>query len=283
MKIGSLCTGYGGLDIAVERFFGAETVWVSDNDPKVSQWLAENLPEAPNLGDVKLVDWDSVSPIDIMTAGYPCQPFSLAGKREGVNDPRHIWPDVYRGICALRPRYVVLENVPGHRKHGFGEVLGDLAEARYDCRWISLSASHVGAPHKRERVFIVGIAADPIGELWDGSRFQRERRGAEHSNSAVSATHSPSWWWIDSDGVDYSPAVGRWEEFLGRQAPAPHVSSSRSKTGFVPSQYFYEWMMGLDEGHVTDSQIPVGAQKKILGNGVVPEQAFQALRLLFSI
>lgn len=155
MKLGSLCTGYGGLDMAVSRVFNAETVWVSDNDPKVSQWLSEKLPELPNLGDVKQIDWPTVPEVDIITAGYPCQPFSLAGKRKGVDDPRHIWPWIFEGICTLRPRYVVLENVPGHRRQGFGEVLGSLAEARYDSRWISIPASLAGAPHKRERVFIV--------------------------------------------------------------------------------------------------------------------------------
>lgn len=163
LTIGSLCTGYGGLDMAVESFFNAKTIWVADNDPKVSQWLSEKLPELPNLGDVKEINWSTVPAVDIMTAGYPCQPFSLAGKRNGIEDPRHIWPWIYEGIRTLRPKYVVLENVPGHRRQGFGDVLGSLAEARYDAKWVSIPASLAGAPHKRERVFI--LATNRVGHL----------------------------------------------------------------------------------------------------------------------
>ena len=90
MKIGSLCTGYGGLDIAVEAFFIAEMVWCAEIDKQASELIATRFNK-PNLGDIKQIDWDTVEPIDILTAGYPCQPFSHAGQRKGDNDERHIW------------------------------------------------------------------------------------------------------------------------------------------------------------------------------------------------
>ena len=113
MKIGSLCTGYGGLDMAVEAFFNAEMVWCAENDKYASK-LIEQRFNKPNLGDIKLIDWATAEPIDILTAGYPCQPFSHAGQRKGTDDDRHIWPHIIKAIGILRPKFIILENVRGH-------------------------------------------------------------------------------------------------------------------------------------------------------------------------
>ena len=110
MKIGSLCTGYGGLDMAVEAYFDAETIWCAENDKYASKLIAERF-NIPNHGDIKSINWHDVEPIDILTAGYPCQPFSIAGDRKGENDPRHIWPNIKEIISILRPSIVILENV----------------------------------------------------------------------------------------------------------------------------------------------------------------------------
>ena len=111
--------------MAVEAFFNAETVWTSDYDKYASIVIKERLNK-PNLGDIKQIKWDEVEPIDILTAGYPCQPFSVAGNRKGENDPRHIWPEIKKGISILRPKFVILENVKGHLTLGFDKVLNDL-------------------------------------------------------------------------------------------------------------------------------------------------------------
>ncbi|WP_425297057.1 DNA cytosine methyltransferase [Nocardia brasiliensis] len=94
------------------------------------------------------MDWHSVPPIDILTAGYPCQPFSTSGRRKGKDDPRHLWPFVYEAIRVLRPRLTLLENVAGHRSKGFDTVLGDLAEIGLSAQWVSVRASDIGAPHR---------------------------------------------------------------------------------------------------------------------------------------
>lgn len=156
----SLCTGYAGLDLAVEAVTGARTVAVSDLDKGANKILAHRLPDVPNLGDLKLIDWTAWVGTDVMTAGYPCQPFSHAGKREGTDDPRHIFPYIAEGIRVVGPRLVVLENVRGHLALGFDTVLGTLADIGYDARWVCVRASDVGAPHRRERMFIVATPAD---------------------------------------------------------------------------------------------------------------------------
>jgi len=104
--------------MAVETYFNAEMVWCAENDKYASKLIQERF-DKPNLGDIKQIDWASVEPIDILTAGYPCQPFSHAGQRKGDNDERHIWPHILKGISILRPKYIVLENVRGHLSLGF--------------------------------------------------------------------------------------------------------------------------------------------------------------------
>jgi len=163
LRLGSLCTGYGGLDLAAETVLGPLThAWHAEIDPHASQVLAHHWPDVPNLGDLTAVDWAHVEPVDVLTAGYPCQPLSLAGRRAGMNDERWIWDGIYAAIRVLRPRIVLLENVAGHLTLGFGRVLGDLAAAGFDAEWGCFRASDVGAPHRRERVFIVAWpATDP--------------------------------------------------------------------------------------------------------------------------
>ena len=160
MRLGSLCSGAGGLDLAVEQAFGAETVWHCEIDDAASKVLAHHWPDVPNHRDLTTTDWSAVEPVDILTGGYPCQPFSHAGKRKGTDDERHIWPDVREAIRRLRPRYTFLENVAGHRSLGFDRVLGDLAEDGFHVRWTSVRASDVGAPHQRERLFILVTPPD---------------------------------------------------------------------------------------------------------------------------
>ena len=94
MRIGSLFSGYGGLDMAVAAHYGATVAWHCEFDKHPSAILAHHYPDIPNHHDVTSVDWSAVEPVDIITGGYPCQPFSHAGNRKGTNDERHLWPYV---------------------------------------------------------------------------------------------------------------------------------------------------------------------------------------------
>ncbi|AOQ28524.1 DNA methyltransferase [Mycobacterium phage WillSterrel] len=179
MRIGSICSGAAGLDLAVEQVFGAHTVWHCEVDTAASKVLAHRYPDIPNHGDITAIDWDTVEPVDILCGGYPCQPFSHAGQRKGTNDERHIWPYVREAIRRVRPRYTVLENVAGHRSLGFDRVLGDLAEDGLHVRWTSIRASDIGAPHQRDRLFVV--VTDPRdGDVAEWARPSR-REGGERT------------------------------------------------------------------------------------------------------
>ena len=159
LTVGSLFSGIGGFDLGLERA-GMKVIWQSEIDEFASKVLKKHWPNVPNLGDITKVDWTNIERPDVICGGYPCQPFSTAGKRGGANDHRHLWPAMFNAICVLRPRYALMENVRGHLSLGFDRVLGDLAEIGYDAEWQVIPAAAVGAPHKRDRVFIVAYPND---------------------------------------------------------------------------------------------------------------------------
>lgn len=314
LRLMSLCSGYGGLDLAVEDFFGATTRFVAEVDVDASTVLASRFPMAANLGDIKCVDWwQFAGRVDILTAGYPCQPFSQAGLRRGTEDERHLWPWIAEAVRQIRPRVVVLENVAGHLRRGFGVVLADFAEMGMSARWCTVRASEVGAPHRRERVFAIAYAdSDRLQGIAQGNRSvcklgieqwghfdgcgldaatdpnrQSARRfagstlGQEGQDSGRGQSHNGQ---RPEDGVrivdsgqsgfdwgQYAFAVSEWERRIGRPAPLPLVPGSRQLNAKL-----VEWMMGLPAGWVTDL-IPNRRSLRILGNGVVPQQAAFAL------
>lgn len=168
LTVGSLCSGIGGLDLGLQSA-GMRVVWQAEVDPFRSQVLARHWPDVPNHGDITTIDWSTVERPDVIVGGYPCQPFSLNGKRRGAADERHLWPFVRDAVRVLGPRWVLLENVRGHLTLGFDRVLADLAALGFDAEWSLVSACSVGAAHTRERVFIV---AHP--RPWEGVHGQRE-------------------------------------------------------------------------------------------------------------
>lgn len=200
LKIGSLFSGVGGLDLAVESFFGGETVWHCEWEAEPSKVLAARWPSVPNFGDVTAVDWSTVEPVDIICGGFPCQDLSLAGRRSGMRPGTRsgLWADFLRAIDALKPKVVVIENVRGllsgcaesasdselgqcprcvdpdggasHTPNvrALGRVLGDLSTLGFDAEWHGLLASDVGAPHGRFRVFVLAYARGVrLGTRWD--------------------------------------------------------------------------------------------------------------------
>ena len=382
VTIGSLFSGYGGLDLGVELALGhTRTAWVSDVEPGPCAILAKRYEGIPNLGNVTRIDWDSVEPVDVICGGSPCQDLSLAGRRAGMHDGTRsgLWESMLAGISAIRPQLVIWENVRGalsasahsnmESEKGYmgdrtnrpslralGRVLGDLAGIGYDAQWTSIRASDIGAPHRRERVFIV---AHPESKPWciqhgndavaghaDSATFSQWRQpttGEEKSRRTWTDAGRPDRTPVvlptptardvkdnriarnpnrpnDTDTLSraltllptptaerpdgrkssgfregranfhdiikhdqfgqYAPAIARWEAALGREAPAP---TEPGRTGQRLSAAFVEWLMGLPAGWVTGVEIPRTQQLRALGNGVVPQQAAQAITELITI
>lgn len=158
MKVGSLFSGIGGLDLGLERA-GMEIVWQVEFDLYCQKVLARHWPGVPRYGDIKTVDFTRVEQPDLICGGFPCQPVSCAGKRQGDADAQWLWPEFYRAICEAQPRWVLVENVPGllSAQNGrlFGGILRDLARSGYDAEWDLLPAAAFGAIHERFRLFLV--------------------------------------------------------------------------------------------------------------------------------
>ena len=303
MKVGSFCTGYGGLDLAVEQYYNAELSWVSEIDNNCNKLLEKRFNK-PNLGDLTSVNWEDVEPVDIICAGFPCQPFSDAGSKKGDKDERAIFPLVAESIGVLRPRYVFLENVAGittTRNGGGLDVVGLLTQMGYDCRWGIIRASDIGACHQRARWFCVASDSNSDREGGGQTGTVREQGNNERQINKVRPDRSSSLPASDSDSsrlqqqcgsitmeerhrtperdsceIDwgkYTGAIRRWSETIGRPPPPPAKDLKLSSS-------FVEWMMGLPEGWVCDLGLPRTVELKMLGNGVVPQQALLALELL---
>lgn len=207
--VGSLFSGIGGLDLGLERA-GMRVIWQSEIDPYACRVLAKHWPGLPNLGDIKEVDWRQVERPDIICGGYPCQPFSTAGRRAGEDDPRHLWPWVRDAISALRPRYAILENVRGHLSLGGTTVLGELAAIGYDAEWSVVSAASVGAPHRRDRLFIVAYPTGSDARITEPHRMGSPAGQAAELGEPGRAGRPISDWWETepnmgrvADGIPY--------------------------------------------------------------------------------
>lgn len=219
--IGSLFSGYGGLDLGVQMALGSgELAWVSDIEPGPKAILKHHHPNVENLGDVTQVDWTHVEPVDVIAGGSPCQDLSVAGVRAGMKPGTRsgLWESMFNAVRTIRPHLVVWENVLGalsanafslmEQREGrlgngadrpvlraLGRVLGDLASIGYDAQWASLRASDVGACHRRARVFVVGF---PHGDRWWLDRALNTARPtvvgeAEGENFLPTPTATFSW------------------------------------------------------------------------------------------
>ena len=155
LKILDLFSGIGGFSLGLEATGGFETTAFCDIDPYCRSVLKKHWPNVPIFEDIRKLKGTDIGTVDIITGGYPCQPFSVAGKQKGVEDKRHLWPEYFRLIKECRPTWVIGENVSGHIKLGLDSVIEDLESEGYATRTFSISASSIGANHKRERIWIV--------------------------------------------------------------------------------------------------------------------------------
>jgi len=162
MTFGSLFAGIGGLDLGLERA-GMECRWQVEINPFCQKVLAKHWPEVKRYGDIRQLDFSELERVDLIAGGFPCQDVSHAGKRVGIDGSRSgLWASMAQTIYHLRPKYALVENVPGLLDRGIERVLRDLAGLGFDAEWTVLSACTFGAPHPRERVFIL---AYPQGKL----------------------------------------------------------------------------------------------------------------------
>jgi len=277
-----LCSGIGGWAIAF-RELGINTIAFCEIDKYPRQVLQKNFPSVPIFNDLKELTYEDIKErtgvdgIDILTCSYPCQPFSVAGKQKGEEDPRHLWTDTLRIVQECRPTWFVGENVSGHIKLGLDTVLEDLASEGYDTRTFIIPASSVGAWHQRQRIWIIGHKTVSDTE----SLRLRGRSGQE--------CRSPQWQFLQKE------QEGReiWREIEGRSTPygedVPDTDQQRTQIPLEGQQSSIELSGGSSEKNWWQTQselcgvpdgISYGLDKgrvgriKGLGNAIVPQIAW---------
>jgi DNA (cytosine-5)-methyltransferase 1 len=174
VTVGSLFAGIGGFDLGFERA-GFEVKWQVEIDPFCRAVLAKHWPDVRRYEDVRTVGAE-LERVDVLCGGFPCQDVSSAGPRIGISGERSgLWGEFHRVICELRPRYVVVENTEGLLARGLDRVLGDLAGSGYDAEWACIQAADLGAPHERERLFLVAYPDAVNGQARVGMRDAKAR------------------------------------------------------------------------------------------------------------
>ena len=319
----SFCTGYGGLELGIGRA-GVDVRIVCNVE--IEAFVQANLvakTEEGRMADAPIWTDLKTFPASIfrgkvrgIIGGYPCQPFSSAGKRKGEEDPRHLWPYIRKHVRAVRPLWCFFENVQGHATMGLWRVLSDLEEEGYETTWGIFSAEEVGAPHQRKRVFILGRLGNSASE--------RPRGGSEDCEGEQSEVLGER---LESDGELANPASGQPGESQARNGRKDTGGGSEEELAYTegddvegcdlrqgevqlgrgcsrdgestrwparPGEEQYEW----EEPRVTEAQSELGGtidgsargvdaiinrvdRLRLLGNGVVPQTAELAWRTLW--
>ena len=255
-----LFSGIGGFSLGLEATGGFETVAFCDYDSYCQKILRKHWPWVTIYDDIKELNHEKLNSnghtkIDIITGGYPCQPFSVAGRQQGEKDPRHVWPEYFRLIKELRPTWVIGENVSGHVKLGLDTVLENLESEGYSARTFSISASSIGANHQRERIWIVANSGCSWGS---GSEFQRKNENEikkENANQFERSSSSSQSNMVYSD----SERLEKWES-IGE-------NFSQEYQTLIGADW---WSIEPDVGRVANGVPKRVDRLKSLGNSLVP-------------
>jgi len=322
MRAGSLFSGIGGFDLGLERA-GFTISWQVEIDPYCQRVLAKHWPNVTRYGDITAMDWTTVQPVDLLCGGFPCQDLSFAGKRAGIDGARSgLWSEYVRAIRHLRPRYVLVENVPGLLTNQYlGRVLGDLAQSGYDAEWDCIPASAVGAPHRRDRVWIVAYhqreqidTERGVSECkWDGvGRDQQTaqqndrtasnngigRQGADVADATIngqsrSGIARPGRNGFENGGTDVSHSASRCEQSSGSQCDERGFQN-KTLRGLGYSRHWEtepamgELVNGVSGGLVRfDGRVTQKCKDRIhklrgLGNAIVPQIAEALGRMILA-
>ena len=306
----SLYTGAGGLDVGYRRGNpGAIPLLYVERDFEAAAVLVEKirtgrLDQAPIWSNTSTLDCKPfVGKVDAIIGGFPCQPFSGAGRREGTEDERWLWEDITRLVSEIRPRELFLENVSGLFLGGIQVVIGGLSEMGYDAKWITLQAKEVGAPHQRERVFILAHSRHHARSTKLFGKRERKTSVIGQGSRSVADTnnervHNEIGWNSPTtrSGIDVENTSGEGlerENTEGKYTTRPSGRPMEFPPGFndprwtqvieerpdlAPRIKTQSKVRGVADG--LGRELARSSKLKILGNGVVPKQAAVAYQIL---
>ena len=290
-----LFSGIGGFALAA-RWAGIETVAFCEIEEFPRKVLQKNFPGVPIHRDIHDLDGSEYAGIDLITGGYPCQPFSLAGKRKGTEDDRHLWPEMRRIIAQAKPSWVVCENVAGHVTMGLDEVLSDLESEGYATQPLIIPACAKDAPHRRDRVWIIGYS-----NVANSGSKRRRGRSDENAQGQVgslqtegSSTGTKQRILADTDSLRVEGA--RAKQQTARAIRKSEAISDTNSTGFEEqrksklqtkeheaTECGSRWEAEPNVGRVANG-IPNRVDRlKGLGNAIVPQVAYEILRTIRAV
>jgi len=299
VRVLSLFSGIGGLDLGLEAA-GMTIVGQSEIDPYACRVLAKHWPSVPNLGAIETIteaDIERLGPIDLVCGGFPCQDLSVAGKQAGIHAGRSgLFWELMRVVRLVGPRYVLLENVPAllSRSDWMGAVLGALVESGFDAEWDCIPAQAVGAPHRRDRVFVIAVADAEGGDQRAGLREgdptrQRGRRlghggGEDHVADAtgeqgrrIQQRGLPADAGAGGEDVAHANGHHRQRGSGDVQMGRKRVSKEAPHDGLTGGT---QWAAEPNVGRVANGVPSRVDRLRCLGNAVVPQVAERIGRLI---
>jgi DNA (cytosine-5)-methyltransferase 1 len=248
--------GIAGFSLAVDMVWPDAEHIFCEIDPFCQAVICKHYPQSTIYGDIKTLDGKAIGPVDILTGGFPCQPFSTAGLRKGTEDDRHLWPQMLRVIREVRPRWVIGENVGGiltwNRGMVFEQVHLDLESAGYEVQSFVLPAAGVDAPHRRERVWFIANRTSERGQQVSvqSAGIRQQRTDADTPGSNIDASHA--------------------DPHVVRKQSKPHANTWQDDWHEVASR-----LCGVDDG------VPNRVDRiKSLGNAIVPQVAAEIMRAI---
>ena len=270
LNVLDLFSGIGGFSLGLEATGGFETKAFCELDKYCKSVLKKHWPDTRQYDDIKELTYDKlrsdgIDTIDIITGGYPCQPFSVAGKQKGTEDKRHLWPEYFRLVKECRPTWVIGENVSGHIKLGLDQVIEDLESEGYATRTFSISASSIGANHQRERIWIIANS-NSNGLLKDDSNIRPQSTESIGKDSGSIRKDIPREQHMANSNSGSKETLNQ-ERVLGEQ-------NTEGETERYPDgslQVHGQWNFEPNVGRVADG-IPSRVDRlKSLGNSLVPQ------------
>ena len=266
-----LFSGIGGFSLGLEATGGFETKAFCDIEKYPRQVLQKHWPHVKQYEDIKELNYerlkaDGIDSIDIITGGYPCQPFSIAGRQKGEQDPRHLWPEYFRLVKELRPTWVIGENVSGHIKLGLDTVIEDLESEDYSVRPFSISASSIGANHQRERIWIL---AHSRRSQWPRAEQRGENENETRQENANQFERSSSTSEVDVANTNDERLQRQWQS---RNQFTPRFNSSRESSEEGQRTMGQGWW----ESEPNMGRVAHGVPKRVdrlksLGNSLIPQ------------
>ena len=263
-------SGIGGFALGLEMAGFPPPVAFCESDDYCRRVLAKHWPNVPCHDDVRTLTAAHVGPTDLISGGFPCQPFSVAGQRRGAEDDRHLWPEMLRLVDELRPTWVLGENVAGLISMGLDQVLSDLEASGYATRTFAIPAAAVDAPHRRERLWIVANTSERRCGGKDGREIQQPGRtkiigGSEAVANATQLQRHGSKHYLGSDGK------GR------KQIPEPG-----NRSGEGDETWGSRWLPEPDVGRVAHGVSKRVDRLRALGNSVVPQVVAEIGRVILT-